>query len=530
MPEEKDARTGEGEPEKTAEQVAEQSTEQTAEQAAEQAQEQTKEKAPNKSIAKNSIFYLIYNVLNVLFPFVTGVYVARVLLPDSIGQVAYAQNIAQYFVILAFLGIPTYGLREISKARGNQEELNKVHAELFFLNLISTAVFSTVYVVLILTVGAFRENIGLYLIVGLSIALNALDNSWLYEGLEEFKTITIRNLVFKALAFILLVILVRDPSDAYYYAVVTVVGIAGNSIFNIAYSRKFVKFRVKGLNLVRHLKPVFLLVVVNLAIEIYTLVDTTMLGIFCEDEIVAFYSYGNKINKILLQIINTFTIVVVPRLSLYYKEGKKDEYAVLLTNTLKVILLLAIPIVVGVQFVSEYFICKVYGDAYLNSAYVLRILSAVLLFAPIGYLLGSRVLLTAGKEWKMAVSVGTGAVVNVIGNYFLIQMYNEYGAAIASAVSELVVMIVYLCLSAKYFKLNKFWDTLLKVALSSIVMGGYLFGCSYLPISDWAVFCIQLFGAVALYFGLLLLMREKTLLMGLNKLKAKLHKGKTKES
>ena len=59
-------------------------------------------KQPEKSIAKNSIFFLIYNVLNVIFPFVTGIYVARILLPESIGQVAYAQNIAQYFVILAF--------------------------------------------------------------------------------------------------------------------------------------------------------------------------------------------------------------------------------------------------------------------------------------------------------------------------------------------------------------------------------------------------------------------------------------------
>ena len=37
-----------------------------------------------KSIAKNSIYYLIYNVLNILFPFITGIYVARVLLPDSV--------------------------------------------------------------------------------------------------------------------------------------------------------------------------------------------------------------------------------------------------------------------------------------------------------------------------------------------------------------------------------------------------------------------------------------------------------------
>ena len=98
-----------------------------------------------KSLSKNSIFYLIYTVLNVLFPFLTGVYVARVLLPDAIGEVAYAQNIAQYFVVFAFLGLPTYGLREIAKARDDKQELNKLYSELLSINFISTTIFLSIY-------------------------------------------------------------------------------------------------------------------------------------------------------------------------------------------------------------------------------------------------------------------------------------------------------------------------------------------------------------------------------------------------
>ena len=73
---------------------------------------------------------MAYNVLNMLFPFLTSMYIARVLLPVSIGEVTYANNIVCYFTILAFLGIPTYGLREIANARDNKEELNKVFSEL----------------------------------------------------------------------------------------------------------------------------------------------------------------------------------------------------------------------------------------------------------------------------------------------------------------------------------------------------------------------------------------------------------------
>ena len=133
-----------------------------------------------KSIAKNSIYYLIYNVLNILFPFITGIYVARVLLPDSVGQVAYAQNIVQYFVILSYLGIPTYGLREVAKVKDDQFGRSKLFSELFIINAVSTTFFLTIYLILIFAVPTFQSQLPLYLIVGLLIAFNLLNISWLY--------------------------------------------------------------------------------------------------------------------------------------------------------------------------------------------------------------------------------------------------------------------------------------------------------------------------------------------------------------
>lgn len=122
-----------------------------------------------------------------VFPFITSMYVTRILSPASIGEVVYAQNIVSYFAILAFLGIPTYGLREIAKARNDHEELSKLFSELFVINFISTVVFSFMYYGLILLVPAFSNNLVLYLVVGLIVILNMLNISWLYDGLEEFR-------------------------------------------------------------------------------------------------------------------------------------------------------------------------------------------------------------------------------------------------------------------------------------------------------------------------------------------------------
>ena len=131
----------------------------------------------NKSLKKNSLFYLIYNVLNMLFPFVSSLYVARVLLPESIGEVAYAQNVVSYFSILAFLGIPTYGIKAIAKARNDREEMDAVFSELFIINGVSTVFFTAIYYALIFIVPAFRANLALSATVGLTVILNMLNIS-----------------------------------------------------------------------------------------------------------------------------------------------------------------------------------------------------------------------------------------------------------------------------------------------------------------------------------------------------------------
>ncbi len=463
----------------------------------------------DSSLSKSGLYYLIYNVLNIAFPFMTGIYVSHVLLPENIGEVAAAQNLAQYFVILAYLGIPTYGLREISKLRNNHVERSRMFSELYIINLISTVSFLCVYLVIIFSVQSYKNEIALYIVTGLSIALNAFNINWLFGGLEEFKFISIRNLIFKGVAFIFLIIFVKSENDVIFYALVTVVGTAGNYIVDMVCAPKFVTFTLKGLVFKRHLKPIFFLVVVNLAIELYSLIDITMMNFICNKDSIAFYKYGRSIEAILLQVVNTFTIVLVPRISYYYKEKRLSDFNLLLSKGLELILLCGLPMIIGLYFTADFLLVKLYGELYIASAAVLKLLSLLLLISPIGYLLGSRVMLVTGLEKLMMIPVGVGAIVNIIGNYLLIPNYSEIGAALASVFSELVVMVVYIIMSRKYFKLVGILNDLWKILLGGTVIGFYLFVIGRMDINEWISIGIKIAGSILLYGFLLLVMKEK---------------------
>ena len=474
-----------------------------------------------KSLSKGGIFYLIYQVLNLAFPLVTGIYVTHKLIPEKIGMVGAAQNLSNYFVIFSFLGIPTYGMREIAKYRDDDKERSKIYSELYVINSISTITFLIMYLILIILVPIYRNELLLYLITGISIALNFFNVSWLYEGMEDFQFISIRNLIFKFFSFCLLVLLVKSKNDYLLYALVTVVGTAGNYVVNMVCVKKYVKFSLKDLNLKRHMKSILYLVAVNLAIEIYSLMDITMMNFICDKKCIAFYKYGHSVEQMLLQVVNTFTVVLIPRISYSYKEKFYSEFNRLLTKGFKLILLCALPMIIGIFFTADFLMVNLYGKEYIVSANILKIFAILLIISPIGYLLGSRVLLVTGNENKMLISVGIGAVINLVGNTLLIPKLHEYGATFSSLFSEFIVMIVYISMGKRYFRLKKIKIFLIKLIGAASIMTLSLFLCEFIS-NGWSKLITQVIVAALTYSISLLLFKEQIAIEYKNKIVNKL--------
>ena len=91
-----------------------------------------------KSLNKNMIMGTILTLSNFIFPLITYSYVARIISPSGIGKVAFVNSVLSYFIYIASLGIPSYGLRECAKLRNDKEKLSKTFQELLIINLVST--------------------------------------------------------------------------------------------------------------------------------------------------------------------------------------------------------------------------------------------------------------------------------------------------------------------------------------------------------------------------------------------------------
>lgn len=422
-----------------------------------------------KKIKMNRIYNIIYSLLNVAFPLGVSIYVSRILLTDGVGKVTYAQTISQYFVILAFLGIPTYGTRTLSCLRDKKDELNKTFSELFLLNLISTLISSIIYYIVVFSFDVFENKI-LFYIIGIIIILNVVNVDWVYTAFEEFKYITIRNFIIKVLSFLAIILFVKSSNDFLIYAIISVVATCGNNIYNVIHLRKTVSFCFKGLNIKQFIKPVLILFSVNIAIEIYTLITTTAIGILKGDSAVGVYSYAVKIVNVIRQIIISIVLVSVPEMCQTFKDKNMEKFSLIINDTLKTILYIGLTCIVGYIILADRIIIILFGEPFKKAIIPSQLLSLTAIIAPIGYLLGNRVLLAINHEKKILYGSWIGAIVNILLSFPLIYFFDYCGAAVAYLLSEIFVAFIHIFVAKGNYKIDLTLKYILSLSISLIFM------------------------------------------------------------
>ncbi|WP_150858679.1 oligosaccharide flippase family protein, partial [Streptococcus pneumoniae] len=133
---------------------------------------------------------------------------------------------------------------------------------------------------------------------------NFLNIDWFYQGKEDYAYITKRSFSIKLISLFSLFIFVRDTDDAVNYALISSLAIGGNNIFNLVNLRKYnIRFSFNNIKIRRHLKPIFVLLGSVIAIEIYTMLDTTMIGAMVGTTEVGYYTNSMKLVKLLITVI-----------------------------------------------------------------------------------------------------------------------------------------------------------------------------------------------------------------------------------
>ena len=461
-----------------------------------------------KSLVKNSLFNALYQVLNMIFPLISSIYVARTLMPEGVGRVAYAQNIASYFVTAAALGIPTVGVRAISNARDDKEKLNRTFSELTIINACSTLLSLAFYLVLVFCNPAFLADCQLYFAAGLVILFNAINIDWLYQGNEEYAYIVVRSILMKIVSLLALFLFVKEKDDYIIYAIISSLAICGNYVFNAIRARKYVTLQFFDLNLQQHIKPVFLFAGTLFFAAIYSKVDTTMLGAMVGEESVAFYSYAHKVLHIGVGFCAAVTTAFLPRLSYYFQKDKEQFFA-LVAQGVQIIAFLSIPAATGLFILAPEAIDLLFGRTFLPAAQTLRIFSVLIIIFAFGNLMCYQMMICSGNEKKHVVVLASAAGINVILNVLLIPKLQHNGAAVASVITELFINVVEGLYFTHLLKLKFDWQVIKQAVLSSGIMGAILAVTKFFANGTILSFIFSVSIGIVVYISMNILLKNR---------------------
>ena len=407
-----------------------------------------------KSIKLNYVFNIVRNVLNVIFPLITAPYIARVLEPDGVGLFNFATTYATYFSMFAALGAGMYGIREIAKERDSLEEKTRILSEITSLVFLTTCFCTVIFVLSIFLVPQLNENYIIFLIAGFGLYLTPFRIDWFYQGIEEFGYITLRSFIIKVLSVIALFLFVKEKDDLWIMITLSFASTTLNEIWN------FIKLFKSGvrpyftLHFRQHIKPMLVLFASVVAISVYTMLDTLMLGFIKDYGEVGFYNNANHIAKALLPVTTSLAAVVMPRLSYYTKTGEWDMINRLMEKSLSVVSFLSFPIAMALILVAPVFIPMFYGELFYGAILPLQILSGVVIAIGLNNLLGIQILVGLGKDKQFLWAVLVGTFSNFFLNLTMIPALGANGAALSSVIAESLILFVEIWLVRKYTKVK----------------------------------------------------------------------------
>ena len=453
-----------------------------------------------QSIRVNFVYNILLNISSVIFPLITAPYVSRILEPNGVGIYNFSITYADYFALFALMGIPTYGMREVAKNRHNQNELSDLISKLMSISSISTLMVVTIYLLSLIFIDRLSENYIYLLLAGFGLYFSPLKINWIFQGLEEFGYITLRTLVIRLLSIISLFIFVREKNDLLIYILISVMGGIVADIWNFYKmwaSGIHPRFTTNGLS--NHIKPLFILFASTIAISIYTMMDTLMLGFLSDYSEVGYYNNASHLTRVIIVALTSLSTVAVPRISYYIEEKEFSNINLLINKSISFLSFVTFPIAVIIFCISSIFIPLFFGAKFEGAVIPLMIMCPLFVILAFNNLTGTQILIGFGLDTSFLYSMLVGSITNFLLNLFLIPYYGAIGASISSVIAETIVLLATLYYAKKITALqikNKsdFYKSLIG---SILIIPCWLF--TKCMLDGWLLVIVYTIVSIALY-------------------------------
>lgn len=426
-------------------------------------------------IAKNTIIQVIGKIISTILGLFSLALITRYLSPAGFGEYTIITTFLTFFAVAADLGLTLVTSQMISHPQANEQKLLN---NLFGLRLISAILFIGLAPLIIIFL-PYSQSIKIGVaIAAASFVFPALNQIMI--GLFQKKLSMDRAAIAEVAGRIILifgiVMAVNLQAGLNGILIATIASSLVNFLLHYVFAIRFATVRPEfDLTLWRKIVtktwPLAVTIVFNL---IYLRADTLILSFFKPQEAVGLYGAAYRLIDVLTTLPFMFAGLILPILTMAWFGGDKDYFKKILQQSFDFMAALAIPIMVGTQFLARPIMAFVAGKDFVLAGNILY----VLIFAVGAIFLGtmfSHAVIALDKQRQTIWFYVLTSLTSLLGYLIFIPRYSYYGAAGVTIYSELSIALF----SAYYvFKNTRFLPRLslvLKSLCAAAVMGAFLY-------------------------------------------------------
>ncbi|NJE76722.1 flippase [Thermococcus sp. ES12] len=387
-------------------------------------------------LIKNAGWLFGAEIISKLLAYGVVVLLSRTLGPEGLGQYSFIFYYVGLLGIFSDLGVGFYFMREVARDR---EKLVKLLPDVLGFKI----VLAVVNFLIIVGITFFLPKPGwmklLIILAGAEAMLTWV--SYIFVRImyahEVTKYEAIARTVERFWAFFAGgVVLYLYPSLT-PFIITLLAGYVIRELLRIKWGLRFVEniaIRFNPVAWKELLKKSYPFWLIGLFTLIYYRTDMVMLSLLRGDYETGIYRAAYMWIQVAMLVPNVVIPTTLPSMARLWKEDKRT-LEVLFRRSFQTLSLLGVAGVVGYYLLAEYGILLVFGENFIPSIPVLKILAFALPFMFLNSLFGS-FLNATGKELTFTKITGFTALLNVALNYILILNYGASGAAVATVVSQ----------------------------------------------------------------------------------------------
>ena len=395
-----------------------------------------------KTLFANFTYLSILEIIGLLLPLISYPYVIRTVGADNYGVVVFCQAIIAYVVIIICFGYNVSATRKISENRTNVFKIREIYSSIVYQKLLIFAIclVSGLFVLIFLK---YDYSVILLGFIGLCIQ-EVFFPTWLFQGLERMKFITIITFVAKCSCLILIFLFVHDKKDYACIPVLYSIGGFFTSVLSVIILKK--KFDIYFVKVSKYrMKEDFLESLPFFTSRLSAIVmergNVLVIGTFFSYDMVAIYDLCAKIVSILKTPFSLVAQVIYPNVA-------KSKNMLLVKKSIKIVLLFGAFVCLFVYLFAPNIILLLSYTSMLGAVSILKIMVLYVPIVGISYLFGASVLVVKGysREYNLSVVYSVLLYILMLLSFISFSKVNLYTMALAFVAPELFVALYRICI------------------------------------------------------------------------------------